>query len=134
MSLWIGRLWAAPVTLIGLLIGSLGLLFGARVQCGFNAIQFLRYPCGRGALTLGHVVLYARCAPEQCGCFYGSQDALQYGLHEQAHTHQYERLGLLFFPLYFWCGGISARNPLEQAANEFARGGSFWPPGWWWPA
>lgn len=127
-----GKLWAAPVSLIGLLLALGALPFGARLLRGHNALQVLNFPLGNGALTLGNVVLYARCAPQECACLYGSHDELQFGLHEQAHTHQYERLGLLFFAFYFAVGGISAGNPMEQAANTFARGGHFWPAGWWW--
>ncbi|MDO9451296.1 MAG: hypothetical protein Q7J29_00390 [Stagnimonas sp.] len=128
----IGKLWASPITLVGLLVGLLAWPLGARPTRGHNAIQFLCFPFGSGALTLGNVVLYARCEPHECACLYGSKDVLQFGLHEQAHTHQYERLGVFFLPLYFCVGGIAARNPLEQAANTFARGGHFWPAGWWW--
>lgn len=129
----LGKLWASPVTLIGLLAGGLAWPFGARAHWGHNAVQFLHFPLGRGALTLGNVVLYARFSPQHCACLYGSATPLSFGLHEQAHTHQYERLGLLFLPLYFCVGGIAASNPLEQAANCFAAGGSFWPARWWWP-
>ena len=123
----LGKLWTLPNTLIGLLLGLAALPFGARLALGHNAVQFLNYPLGRGALTLGNVVLYARCAPGQCGCWYGAPEPLHLGLHEEAHTRQYERLGPLFIPVYLLCGGISARNPFEQAANAYAAGGHWWP-------
>jgi hypothetical protein len=42
-------------------------------------------------------------------------------------VYQYLVLGPLFLPLYFLCGGISARNRFEQAADRYARTGM----GWW---
>ena len=61
---------------------------------------------------------------------YGDARTLPVGRHEAAHTFQYQLLGPLFVPVYLCCGGISARNPLEQAANAYAAGGHWWPPRW----
>jgi hypothetical protein len=36
-------------------------------------------------------------------------------------------LGPLFLPLYLLCGGVSARNPFERAADRYAQCGH----GWW---
>jgi hypothetical protein len=122
----VGKLWAAPNTLLGLLLGLPSLAFGARIVRGHNALQFLGYPLGSGALTLGNVVLYAGCGPDELGAGYGVAP-VPLGLHEQAHTLQYERLGPLFLPVYVLAGGISSRNPLERAADAYAGGGSWWP-------
>ena len=40
---------------------------------------------------------------------------------------QYMALGPLFLPLYFLCGGISARNRFERSADRYAMTGR----GWW---
>lgn len=127
----LGKLWTAPNTLIGILIGMAGIPFGARPRIGNNALQFINYPIGIGALTLGNAVIYARgTAPADCCHLYGCEVALEIGKHEEAHTRQYQVLGPFFLPVYFACGGVSARNPLEQAANAYAQGGRWWP---WWP-
>lgn len=47
--------------------------------------------------------------------------------HERAHVYQYMVLGPLYLPVYLLCGGVSARNPFERAADCFARFGR----GWW---
>ena len=36
-------------------------------------------------------------------------------------------LGPLYLPVYLLCGGVSARNPFERAADHYARFGH----GWW---
>ena len=123
----LGKLWTLPNTLVGLSLGLPALAFGARIVRGHNALQFFDMPLGHGAIALGNVILYARCAPEDCGCWYGYARPLPLGLHEEAHTHQYEVLGPLFIPVYLLCGGISARNPFEQAANAYADGQHWWP-------
>lgn len=124
-----GKVWTLPNTVIGLLIGLAALPLGARVTLGDNAIRFERYPFGRGALALGNVVIYARgtSPADAVRGMYGDTRLLNVGRHEAAHTLQYQVLGPLFLPIYFLCGGISARNPLERAANAYAAGGSWWP-------
>jgi hypothetical protein len=42
----------------------------------------------------------------------------------QGHTYQYQILGPFFLPVYFLNGGPDANKPFEQAANNFAQGGS----------
>jgi hypothetical protein len=126
-----GKAWAFPNTLIGLLLGVVAWPLGARFFLGENAIGVRGFPLGRGALTLGNVVIYARrCSPDERVCMYGDPRRLPVGRHEAAHTFQYQLLGPLFVAVYLACGGVSARNPLEQAANDYAAGGHWWPPGW----
>jgi hypothetical protein len=135
-----GALWTAPNTLLGLLAGVAGWLAGARPGVAYGALVFFRYPWGPGgALTLGQVILctadsldgacltYARRAGRP-----GAADdpPVCLGRHEQAHVLQYLACGPLFLPLYFACGGISARNRFERAADRYAASGR----GWWpWP-
>jgi hypothetical protein len=120
--------WASPWTLFGLLIGSIGLLTGARVQrtgrvlefWGGGAETFLRifpWVAGASAVTFGHVVL-AR-----------NQDCLEScRLHELVHVRQYERWGPLFVPVYLFFWAILwlvgrhpyLDNPFERQAFEEA--------------
>jgi hypothetical protein len=133
----LGAIWTSPNTALGLLCGGLGLLRGARLEWSDGAVVFQRYPWGPGgALTLGQVILHTgtsldlRCrgydqragAPDPDGC-----TTIRLGDHERAHVLQYLLFGPLFLPLYLLCGGISARNPFERAADRYARGGSWRP-------
>ena len=122
-----GKLWTSPNTLVGLTLGVAGLPFGARIAIGHNAIQFLDYPWGGGALALGNAILYGGgLMPSDRLHLYDSAEPLLLGRHEEAHTYQAQLLGPLFVPVYLLCGGVNASNRLEQAANRYARGGAWW--------
>jgi hypothetical protein len=88
-----------------------------------------------GALTLGNVILHTGASLDEVARTYacrahGGNDCVRIGDHERAHVYQYLVLGILFLPLYFACGGVSARNRFEQAADRYAMTGK----GWWpWP-
>lgn len=135
----LGKLWAAPYTLLGLAYGLAGHLLSrlravpARICFGNNAIQFINSICiARGAaLTLGNVILYGQGADPGAGCAYG-EACVNLGRHEQAHTLQYQLLGPLFLPVYFLLGGCAGpkRNPLERAAQNFGAGRGAWWPSW----
>lgn len=87
--------WAAPCSLVGLLLGIIMLLRGGKATVHFGIVEFalLRHagkPCGRfGAITFGHVVL-------------GRDENVLNCLraHELEHVKQYERWGALFFVAY----------------------------------
>lgn len=132
-----GKVWALPNTVIGLAVGGvsygagwagygLGLLDVApSITIGNNAIQFENIPFGNGALTLGNTIIYGGgTAPNQTGNLYGDSRYLNVGRHEMGHTYQYQAYGPFFLPAYFIRGGISATNPFEQGANNYAAGGS----------
>lgn len=132
-----GKVWALPNTVMGLAVGGvsygvgwagygLGLLDVApSISIGNNAIQFENIPFGTGALTLGNTIIYGGgTAPNQMGNLYGDRRYLNVGLHEMGHTYQYQAYGPFFLPAYFLRGGISAINPFEQGANNYAAGGS----------
>jgi hypothetical protein len=127
----VGKLWALPNTIIGGMVGLGGVPFGARIEFGNNAIQFLDFPLGEAGegLTLGNVQIFPQGSDpaNTFGFYYGSPVPINLGLHEQAHTFQYQVFGPTFLPAYFLSGGISASNPFELAANRYARGGSFFP-------
>jgi hypothetical protein len=115
-------LWAAPASGIGLIAAAAWLLGGARARVVHGALEVsggrlaavaaglpdgLRF----SAITLGHVILGLDAAVLE-----------RVRAHEQVHVRQYERWGLLFFPLYAgasllaWLG---ARHPYWH--NHFER-------------
>jgi len=129
----LGKIWALPNTVIGLVIGIASLPFGGEIHLGNNAIQFTNVPFGPGgALTLGNVQLYNGLSPSDVNPRYnGAPGSVDVGLHEQAHTYQNQALGPLFLPIYLLNGGISPKNPLENAADDYSQGVGSWFPGGW---
>lgn len=134
----LGMLWTAPNSLLGLLAGGLGLLFGARPRWRRRdlALVFDRWPWGPGgAITLGNVILNTGTTLDvPCRPYVPPRDGRGVGLialcdHERAHVYQYMVLGPFFIPTYLLCGGISARNPFERAADRYALTGRGWWPG-----
>lgn len=133
-----GMLWTSPNSALGLLAGTLGLVCGARVrwQARERALVFRRMPGPGGALTLGNVILCTADSLDMPCRTYAHRTGLAgepdicLADHERAHVWQYMLLGPLFLPLYLLCGGVSARNPFERAADRYAQCGK----GWWpWP-
>lgn len=129
-----GHVWTAPNTLLGLVAGLLGVPFGARPYRCDGALAFRRMPRFFGALTLGGVILHAGDSLDVLVPTYTARvrpkarvGRVGLGAHEHAHVLQYLVLGPLFLPVYFICGGVSARNPFERAADLFALTGK----GWW---
>jgi len=131
----VGKIWALPNTVIGLVIGLASLPFGGEIHLGNNAIQFTNVPFGPGgALTLGNIILYNAVSPGDYTSRYNDPSGpltINYGFHENGHTLQNQVLGPLFLPVYLLNGGVSARNPFENAADDHAEGtGSWWPGGY----
>lgn len=134
-----GMIWALPNTLVGLLLGGVGIAFGAmpRLRPGELAIVFQHWPWGPGgALTLGNVILHTgadldvTCATYAHAAGFGPEPLVRLAAHERAHVYQYLVLGPLFLPLYLLCGGVGVGNRFERAADRYAATGS----GWWpWP-
>lgn len=131
-----GVAWASPYTLVGLLTGLAAMAMGARASWRRDAwmVAFDRVPFGPGgALTLGNVVLNTGASLDVACDTYAHragwcvEPPVRLCAHEAAHVLQYMALGPLFLPLYFACGGISARNRFERAADRYARDGR----GWW---
>jgi hypothetical protein len=116
-------LWASPYTVLGLAIGSVGLLAGARTRIRGPVLQFhsglvqrlIRQLLGKDilAITLGHTVLGQTEA--------ALDDSYK---HELVHVRQFERWGPLMGPAYLLCslvlwfrGGRAYRdNPFEREA------------------
>lgn len=93
-------LWALPASAVGLLLALAALAAGARMRRvegtlevgGGRVARFvMRLPEGLrfGAITFGHVIIGL------------DAEALRFSrAHERVHVRQYERWGVLFFPLY----------------------------------
>lgn len=94
----IAILWTIPNTLLGCVLGGIGLLMGGKVQCKEGAIEFygglvqwmLSLIPGRiHAMTLGHSII---------GLSARSLEVAR--KHEHVHIRQYEWFGPLFIPCY----------------------------------
>lgn len=132
----LGALWTSPNTLLGLILGLLGMPRGARMRWSPDerALVFRHWPWGPGgAITFGNVIittgatLDVKCHTYAHRAGRCQQPSVRLGDHERAHVYQYLLLGPLFLPVYLLCGGVSVRNPLERAADHYALHG--W--GWW---
>ncbi len=123
----VGKVWALPNTIVGTVVGLAGVPFGAKPRFTNNAIWFENYPWGEGAITLGNVVLSTHgWGPGNTRIAYGVLQNI--GLHEQAHTLQYQALGPFFGPAYLVSGGAFSTNSLfERSATRYATTGK----GWW---
>lgn len=93
-------LWAAPASLLGLLLGAVLLVAGGNARRIEGTLEISGGAIGRrvaagppamnfAAITFGHVIL-------------GQDDSMLGACraHERVHVRQYERWGVLFFPLY----------------------------------
>lgn len=119
-------LWASPYTLVGLVIGTVGLCTGGKSQIRGRTIEFYdggtkwfvtHLPGGQFTLafTLGHTIL---------GQSEASLDIARD--HEMVHVRQYELWGPLMGPAYLLCslflwlsGGRAYRdNPFERQAYD----------------
>ena len=115
-------IWASPYTLLGLLLGLIGLCTGGRARIRGHVIEFYgggvkwllhRFPNGQFALafTLGHTILGQTDAALDI-----SRD------HELVHVRQFERWGPLMAPAYLGCCLIlwlMGRRPYRD--NPFER-------------
>jgi hypothetical protein len=141
----IGKVAVAPYTIAGAVVGFVNSGLGgyrgnhSAIRFGDNSIQFIGGAFGqdphtgnltwggRGAITFGNVQIYAGdVTPDTLDSGYiNSHVLVRTGDHEEGHTYQYERLGLLFPAFYFGSGGLqSSANPYERAADYGARGGN----------
>lgn len=132
----LGAVWTSPNTALGLVAGGAALALGARARWRARecALVFSRVPWpGRGALTLGNVILHTgdsldvSCRTYAHRAGHGAEAPIGLADHERAHVYQAMVLGPLFLPLYLLCGGVSVGNRFERAADRYARLGR----GWW---
>jgi hypothetical protein len=114
--------WASPATLTGLALAAPAVAAGAHPRVIEGAIEFTggalarlvaRLPrgCRFGAITFGHVVICVdACTADRVRA------------HEQVHVRQYERFGVLFFPLYIGSSLVQlARGRDPYRDNRFER-------------
>ncbi|MFK7766974.1 MAG: hypothetical protein AB8B55_07110 [Mariniblastus sp.] len=95
-------IWVSPNSVIGLIVGVLGLASGGKCQIQRGCFEFsgglvtwlLRRLGSHGvlAMTLGHTII----GQDESGLA-AARD------HEQVHVRQYERWGPLFLPAYLGC-------------------------------
>ena len=129
----LARLWALPVTVLGLVLLPLAWAGGGRTRVVQGVIEaeggwvagFLRrwppFTAGAAAMTLGHVVLAM-----------SPRDMDEFRAHERVHVRQCERWGVFFLPAYvassLWAllkGMDPYRdNAFEREAFERAREGA----------
>lgn len=92
--------WASPNTAIGVVLGLLALLFGARIQSRQGVLEFFGgrlgalfaapwLACPFRAVTLGHVILATDAETLDCA-----------RTHEHVHVRQYGQWGPFFLPAY----------------------------------
>lgn len=114
--------WASPITLLGLAVAVVGggrprwdPRVGAFVATGVGGPSgWALGRAGLGANTMGHaIVVRADTASDR---LLG---------HEAVHVRQFERLGVLMYPLYLWYAARHGYrdNPLEVAARRAGRRG-----------
>ena len=120
-------LWASPNSIIGVLIGMIGILSGGKAQWKRGCVEFyggfvtwlLENMATHGiwAMTLGHTIIGQNA------------NALQIARdHEQVHVKQYERWGPFFIPVYLLCSGYLwllkkdcyRGNPFEVEAYDIS--------------
>ena len=115
------RVWAAPCSVLGLLIGAWPLALGGRIARRDGAIEITYRErlaaCGRIARALpfrgivfGHVILAVT-----------GEELARIRAHERVHVEQYERWGPLFFLAYGASGLwqlLHGRRPYRDNAFE----------------
>lgn len=93
-------LWAAPCSVVGMVLAAIALLAGGRARWSSGALEVTyresEAQCGRLArklpfrgIVFGHVILAVT-----------RDELLRIGPHERVHVQQYERWGPLFFLAY----------------------------------
>ena len=112
-------LWASPASVIGMIVGTVGLCTGAKAKRVGPTLEFWggtvssllesRFIHARG-MTLGHVIL-------------GVSDTTLETIrpHEWVHVRQYERWGPMFLPAYLLSSAVlwlSGRNPYWENPFE----------------
>jgi hypothetical protein len=120
----LGMVWASPYTLLGVLIGTVGLCTGGGARVRGHTVEFYgggvrwfleHLPGGRYAIaiTFGHTILGQ------------TEAALNISRqHELVHVRQYQLWGPLFGPAYLFCSLVLwirgrdtwRENPFEREA------------------
>jgi hypothetical protein len=116
----IGYAWASPATALGLIFVTAAVCSGAKIRRVDGVLEIVggrllavvhgipRF--GFVAITFGHVVM---AVDDTC--------LAQARAHERVHVRQYERWGILFFPLYAASSLVQiarGRDPYRDNAFE----------------
>lgn len=123
LARWAVRCWAAPNSLVGLLLWLVLLPAGAQARVVDGVIEVTALPQAPrrrwpfAAITLGHVIVATHASELQ-----------RLRMHEWEHVRQGERWGPLFLPAYLLAGGwqwLRGRhpyrdNPFEVQARQIA--------------
>ena len=114
--------WALPATFAGLLLSLPAFALGAKGRIVEGAVEvaggridrcLLMLPryCRFGAITFGHVIIGV-----------DHETLARHRVHEHVHVRQYERWGVLFFPLYLSSSLLQiARGRDPYLNNSFER-------------
>ncbi|MBX3727791.1 MAG: hypothetical protein KF858_01290, partial [Candidatus Sumerlaeia bacterium] len=129
---------AAPITVPGILIGIGGMVYGTglailgvhpqpRIELGENDIRFISNPFFLDKdrpFSLGNTTTYSsRRPPDSRAVRYDGRPAhplATVGDHESGHPYQFEKYGILFFPIYLYDELFSDENRFEKAADDYA--------------
>jgi|GEM_PF-4240133 len=132
----LGKIWASPFTVLGSLIGLI--LVGVdrifnksgKITISNNAINFITSFDLGGAITLGNSVIYAggehfgpwTMLQRYDGAVYGKGNPIEIdiGMHEEAHTYQYQLFGIFFSFVYLLSGGMWKPSWLEHVADNYS--------------
>lgn len=117
---WIGRLWAAPITLLASPLALIihftggrfarrGIAWEAAGGCAQRLLWLMNPWMRIDAITLGHIIIARDAATADC-----------MRTHEQVHVRQYERWGV-FFPFAYAAASINAgaRGACPYRGNVF---------------
>jgi len=139
-----GKTMAAPMTAIGIYVGTalIGISYFTNnsysIDIANNAISFtFGFDLG-GAITLGNVIIYAgkdadknQYKEDLSVTRYDGEGKVNLGLHEEAHTYQYQQFGVLTIPLLIGSaiinGGFNGssfdigKSNFEKAADDYAQ-------------
>lgn len=131
---FLGKLWALPCTIVGVLVGAIllavsrGRRRGGSVSVRNNALTFTTGLRLKGSITIGNVIIHAGGDVDSWNADvtwmrYDRAACVNLGKHEEAHTYQYQRYGV-FMPILWLIGAIRnggiGNGPLEVAADDYA--------------
>jgi hypothetical protein len=107
--------WAAPTTMVGVVIGLITLCSGGRVQYQRGTLEFfggfslwLARKCWFQAMTLGHIII-----GRDERCLASCRE------HEQAHVRQVEIWGIAFIPAYLIASVLAWRAGLHYYRDNW---------------
>ena len=143
--MYIGKVWAAPMTIVGLVFGGVStgvsklIGKGGSVEIVNNAITFTNGLDFGGSITLGNTIIHVGgdvnvWNKDAITSRYDGTGNVNLGKHEETHTYQYEKYGVLTIPILLGSaiknGGLSestfsdfmGKSNLEKDADDYAQG------------